>query len=288
MGKYGAIDIMNYTLQCVPETGARLYREYADWKFVERAYGMTWPWPGTHNTVEEMIAEMDEVGFDKIVMSAPKMWLQDKILGQIGSIEIIRDVVQRSNGRVIGAATYNPFDIQGSLKEIDVAVKEWGFRMVFHHGETFDLALNDKRFYPCYTKCYELGIPVSMQTGHSGELLPSWGGRPIYLDSVAIDFPDLKIILSHTGWPWVEEWIAMVMKHPNVYGDISGWPPKLLSRKMPAIVEFLKTRVGQNKVLFGTNAQGLRKCLNQFMELPFSDEVKKAVLRDNAVKVLGL
>ena len=80
----------------------------------------------------------------------------------------------------------------------------------------------------------------------------------------------------------------MVRKHPNVYGDISAWPPRTIPSQMPAIIPFINSRMGQVKVLFGTNAAGLTSCLQQFMELPLKDEAKKAILRDNAVKVLGL
>ena len=107
----------------------------------------------------------------------------------------------------------------------------------------------------------------------------------MYLDRVALDFPDLKIILSHTGWPWVDEWIALVRKHPNVYGDISSWPPKMLHTLNAQLVGFMDSRLGQEKILFGTNGMGLRMCKEQFMELPISDDAKKKILRENALKV---
>ena len=123
-----------------------------------------------------------------------------------------------------------------------------------------------------------------MQVGHSLELMPSEAGRPIYIDKVALDFPELKFIGSHTGWPWCEELIAMASKHRNVYMDISAHLPEYLDR---SVVQFMDTR-GRNKVLFGTNAFGLERCKQQLLGMPLKDETKQKVLRDNAVKVFNL
>jgi hypothetical protein len=148
--------------------------------------------------------------------------------------------------------------------------------------------LNDRRLYPCYAKCSELGIPVGMQTGHAAELFPTWPGRPIYLDEVALDFPGLTIIGSHTGWPWGNELVAMAWKHPNVYCDCSAWMPKLLSKMHPDLFTFMSFWAGQEKVLFGTNNMGLTAFKKQFLALPLSDEAKRMIMRENAIKVFKL
>ena len=130
----------------------------------------------------------------------------------------------------------------------------------------------------------ELGIPFCIQLGHSLELLPSGPGRPLLLDKVALEFPDLTIIGSHTGWPWCEEMIAVAWKHPNVYMDISAHLPRYLDE---SVKQFMTTR-GQNKVLFGTNGIGLERCLTQFDEIPMKDEVRKKILRDNVIRLFNL
>jgi hypothetical protein len=172
----------------------------------------------------------------------------------------------------------------GSVREIEIAVKEYGFKGVYAHLLGWDMRPDDRRMYPCYAKCVELGIPFSVQMGHSLELMPSEGGRPIYIDKVALEFPELNFIASHAGWPWCEELIAMASKHPNVYMDISAHLPKYLE---PAIVQFMNTR-GKNKVLFGTNAFGLGRCKDQLMEMTLKDETKQKVLRDNALRIFNL
>ena len=139
--------------------------------------------------------------------------------------------------------------------------------------------------YPLYAKCSELGIPVGMQVGHSAEPLPSWVGHPMEVDKVAIDFPDLKINMSHTGYPWVDEWCSMIFRHPNVYGDISAYNPRNLTAET---VKFMNSSRGREKVMFGSNSYGLKLTKEQFLDLQIKDETKQRVLRDNAIEFLGL
>ena len=180
---------------------------------------------------------------------------------------------------------YDPFRIEASLFEIERAVRDYDFRYVYFHPLSYGLPPNDRRFYPLYAKCTELGIPVGLQVGHSAEVLPSDGGRPMLVDDVAIDFPNLRINLSHTGWPWVDEWCSMLWRHPNVYGDISAYFAKSLDERL---VRFMDSSRGRNKVLFGTNGLGLERCKKEFLGLDTKDETKCAVLHDNALRFLGL
>ena len=201
------------------------------------------------------------------------------------TIDQVNEIVQKDKGRVIGGAGYNPFRIEESLAEIDKAVKEYGFKFVYMHPISFGLSPRDKKLYPVYAKCNELGIPVSMQVGHSAPPLPSWVGHPMEIDEVALDFPNLKINLSHTGWPWIDEWFDMVWTHAPVYGDISSYLPRGLE---PATVRFMGGGRGWDKVLFGTNGLGLQVCKEQFMALEISDRPKRRILRENAIEFLNL
>ena len=180
---------------------------------------------------------------------------------------------------------YDPFDIEGSLKEIEKAVKEYDFKYVYFHSMSYGLAPNDKKFYPLYAKCNELGIPVSVQVGHSAEPMPSTLGNPMYMDEIAITFPNLKINLSHTGWPWFREWCDLVWKHPNVYGDISAYMPKSLE---PYQIKFMFSGRGKKKVMWGTNGIGLARGKKELMEMEAKDDVKVKILRENAIEFLGL
>jgi predicted TIM-barrel fold metal-dependent hydrolase len=200
-------------------------------------------------------------------------------------VEPIAEAVTASGGRIIGTASYNPFRITESLAEVDHAVRELGFGYVWFHPLSYGLAPNDRRFYPLYAKCMELGIPVGFQVGHSAEVLPSDCGRPMLADDVAIEFPELRINLSHTGWPWVDEWCSMLWRHPNVYGDISAYYPHSLDDRL---LDFMDSSRGRHKVLFGTNGLGLERCKAEFVDLDIGEDTKHAVLHDNAVRFFGL
>ena len=239
-----------------------------------------------YETVADLVAGMDKIGYDKICISAVKMWSPKRnVFVWDFSIDQVQQLVEKSKGRIIGAAGYNPWDIEGSLKDIEKAVKEYGFKFVYYHSMSFSLAPNDRKYWPLFAKCVELNVPVSVQVGHSAEPMPSWLGHPMYMDDVAINFPKLKIILSHTGWPWVMEWCDLVWKHPNVYGDISAYMPKALD---PYQIEFMFSGKGRNKVMWGTNGIGLARGKKELMEMDAKDETKQKILRDNAVKLLGL
>ena len=106
----------------------------------------------------------------------------------------------------------------------------------------------------------------------------------MYADEVAMEFPDLTIVLTHTGWPWVTEWMSMLWRHPNVYGNIGAYMPRFLD---PALVRFMDREI-QYKVMWATNGMGLTRCKQQFLELPISDETKQRVLRENAIEVFKL
>ena len=240
-----------------------------------------------HATVADCIVDMDAFGYSHIVVCATKMWSyyyhRDFILNY--SADAVGEAVAASKGRIIGAASYDPFRITESLAEVERCVRDYGFKYVWFHPQSFGLPPDDRRFYPLYAKCVELDIAVGFQVGHSAEVLPSDVGRPMLADVVAIEFPTLRINLSHTGWPWVDEWCSMLWRHPNVYGDISAYYPKSLDDRL---VRFMDSSRGRDKVLFGTNGLGLSRCREELLSLPIRDETKQAVLGDNAVRFLKL
>ncbi len=236
-------------------------------------------------SVPNMLQEMDEMGVDLIFIDQFKLWsYREHRMPVVVTLEALDEIVAESAGRIVPGGSYNPFQIRESLQELEIGIKEHGLKYVWFHPITYGIGLNDRRNYPLYAKCQELGIPVAVQAGHAAEPVPCEGGRPYYMDIVALDFPELKIVLTHTGFPWIQEWISMCWKHPNVYGCINAYYPKDLD---PAIVKFMDGR-GRDKVMWGTNGFSLTRCKQEFMELPIRDESKKKVLRDNAIKVFNL
>ena len=124
-----------------------------------------------------------------------------------------------------------------------------------------------------------------MQVGHVLEAMPSEGGRPINLDRIACDFPDLKIVGAHTGWPWVDELISVCYKWENVWFGVDAWGPKYLS---PQIVQFIGSRLGRDRCVWGTNGLPWAENLKQLDELGLKEEVKRKLARDNAIALFKL
>jgi uncharacterized protein len=297
-----AIDVMNHPIEAERALGGDIF-QFEEFKIMLRTTfkAAARPKDGAaasgssaakgllqgHASVTELVADMDRLGYAHVVICATKMWsyryhhrlILDYAVDDVGRL------VREGGGRIIGAASYNPLRIEDSLREVEHGVRTHGFKYVWFHPLSFGLAPNDRRFYPLYAKCNELDIAVGMQVGHSAEVLPSDVGRPMLVDDVAIDFPNLRINLSHTGWPWIDEWCSMLWRHPNVYGDISAYFPKSLDERQ---IRFMDSSRGRDKVLFGTNGLGLAACVEQFRALPIKEETKQRVLHDNAIEFLRL
>jgi len=117
-------------------------------------------------SVEELIAEMDAAGYEYVVLNDMKMWSpryhHQLIYGYEMNVDILGEIIQKGKGRLIGGAGYNPFKIIESLQDLEKGVKEYGFKYAYIHPITFGIAPNDKKLYPLYAKCQELGIPVGV------------------------------------------------------------------------------------------------------------------------------
>jgi predicted TIM-barrel fold metal-dependent hydrolase len=249
------------------------------WKMEDRVKGVE---------VDDFVAMMDEAGLDMALIPAIRMMsYQKKTMVWNIQEEEVAEVVKRHPTRFVGLAGFNPLEKMDGVRRVERAVRELGFKGVYIHTYGFGIPLNDRLYYPLYAKCVELGVPVSMQVGHSAEHMPNELGRPIHLDTVALDFPELKLVGAHTGWPWTEEMISLAWKHENVYLGIDAHHPKYLE---PSLLHFMKTR-GQNKVVYGTNYPALTHkesiaCIKN--ELGLTEKVVDKILHSNAARVYGL
>jgi hypothetical protein len=281
-GEVKAIDFMYYV--ATPEFIGR-WNEAKKGELLcrmERAIGGLPQFP----TVDDMLAKMDEAGVEKVFICQTKMWsYRNKWMYMDTRLDEVTAYTEKHPGRFVGLAGYNPFRIKESLAEIERAVRDHGFRGVYVHIYGFDIPIHDAKMYPLYAKCSELRVPVSLQVGHVLEGMPSEHARPIFLDRVACDFPDLALIGAHTGWPWVEELISVCYKWDNVYLGVDAWMPKYLK---PEIVQFVSSRMGQDRALWGTNGLPWKENLAQVEELGLRPEAKRKLLRDNAVQLFRL
>jgi predicted TIM-barrel fold metal-dependent hydrolase len=176
------------------------------------------------------------------------------------------------------------------LRDLEEAVNEFGFIGAHLYPHWCELPPDHAKYYPTYAKCCELDIPIMMQVGHNlvysrERRLPSVG-RPIALDQVAIDFPELKLIGIHIGVPWTEEMISMCWKHENVYTAGDAYAPKYWPKEY---VHYANS-YGKHKVMFGTDWPVIdpERAVNEVDELGFRDDAKQMLMRDNALRVFKL
>lgn len=230
--------------------------------------------------------KMDPAGVERVIVPALQQYLyRDRQLVRVPWESVAR-VIERFPDRVSGLYGIDPFSGMKGVRELELAVTQYGFVGGHVHPYGFDTPINDARFYPFYAKCAELGVPVELQTGHSAEFMPSRHGHPLLLDDVAIYFPELKLVGAHQAWPWCEVMVAMAWKHPNVYVAMSGHAPKYWDR---SLVHFLNSR-GQGKVMWGTDYPLIQhgESLSQVDELGLKPGAKQKLLHDTAVEVFGL
>ena len=232
--------------------------------------------------VEFTIASMDEGHVQKGLICG---WWGPQ--GPLIANDEVASLVERFPDRFVGIASVNLFKPMEAIRELRRCVNELGFKGLRIVQWLWNLPPTDRRYYPLYAECIDLDIPVCLQVGHTGPLCPSEPGRPIpYIDEVALEFPELRMVCGHIGYPWTTEMIAVATKHTNVYIDTSAY---IARRYPPELVNYLK-RHGSRKVLFGTNYPMLTpaRCLEGFDELELDEEVKELFLHGNAQRVFKL
>jgi hypothetical protein len=194
---------------------------------------------------------------------------------------------------LIPFVSVDPWKEQSAIDEANelIAAGARGFKF---HPTTQAFFPNDERFYPLYEVIAAAKLPALFHTGQTaiGTDSPGGGGirlkysNPIYLDDVAADFPDMPIIMAHPSVPWQDEALAVALHKQQVYIDLSGWSPKYFP---PQLVQYANTLL-KHKVLYGSDYPLLTpdRWMQDFEQAQFRDEVRPLILKENAVKLLGL
>ena len=186
-------------------------------------------------------------------------------------------------GRFAGLWTIDPSTgLEGVRRAAEALAQPHTIGLLLH-THSWDRAFDHRDLYPFYALAAEHDVPVVMQAGASGGPLPSQCGQPVGIDRPAIYFGAVRFVLSHTGWPWTGEAIAMAYKHANVYVGTAAWPP----HRWPAeLVDFI-AGAGQGKTLFGTGfpVTGHRKAIAKLAELSLTDAARAELLGGAARRV---
>ena len=244
-------------------------------------------WMGIEKVTEKIPLEftidaMDQANVRKGMICA---WWGPQ--GRLISNEEVAEAVNRYPDRFVGIASVNLYKPMEAIRTLRQLVREYGFKGLRIVQWYWNLPPTDRRYYPLFVECVDLDVPVCLQVGHTGPLCPSEPGRPIpYIDEIAIDFPELKVVCGHVGYPWTTEMIAVATKHKNVFIDTSAYTAK---RFPPELVAFMKEN-GKKKVLFGSNYPMLfpAKCMEKLEDLQLEEDGTELFLFRNAERIFGL
>jgi uncharacterized protein len=195
---------------------------------------------------------------------------------------------------IIPFASIDPAKGRAGAAEAVRLVNEHGVKGFKFHPNIQEFYPNDRRVYVLYEAIEQLGVPAVFHTGQTGIGAGVRGGggirlkysNPLHVDDVAVDFPDLPIILAHPSFPWQDEALSIASHKPQVHIDLSGWSPKYFP---PQLVQYANTLL-QDKVLFGSDYPLLTpdRWLRDFERLPIKPEVRPKILKDNAARLLKL
>ncbi len=235
-------------------------------------------------SIQRYLAKMDAVGIERSLLVAVRSGDARDLSAFEVPYEHVAEICASYPERFSGLAGIDPHRGMRQVADLERAVRKYGFVGAHWYPHRSRLSPSAAKLYPIYAKCCELDVPIMLQVGQNmvyddASRLPSLG-RPLVLDQVAIDFPELHLIGMHIGTPWAEEMISLADKHDNVFIGADAYP----ARYWPEALVRYAEGDGRDKVLFGSGwpvvdpvaaVQGV-KILN------FQPEIEAKLMRDNA------
>jgi uncharacterized protein len=236
---------------------------------------------------DAVIALLDEAGIDRTLITGFDEW--SSVHETFIPNELVADLAERHPDRFIPFAGADVPKGMEAVREFEQLVRDRGFRGLSLRPFMIGLPADDRRYYPLYAKCVELDVPLSIHTSANWtSVAVSDLGHPRHIDTVAADFPELKIVMSHAGYPWVLEAVLLAWKYPNVYVELAAHRPKYLATPgtgWEPLLRFGQTTI-PSKVLFGTGwfllGRPPGQIVDEFRALPVADDVMELWLGRNA------
>jgi predicted TIM-barrel fold metal-dependent hydrolase len=225
-------------------------------------------------SIEEMLEQMDALAIEKAILTTVASKPQAHVL----------DFVEKHPERFSLAIQLDP------SRNIMKQINEWvafaaDHPLVLVRVTPFgcDLPPTHPRYYPIYSKCVEMDLPITINTGIPGPPAPGECQNPMYLDRVCLDFPQLKLCMAHGADPWWDVACRLMLKYPNLYMMTSAYLPKYLPEPF---VHFMNTR-GQDKVIFASDhpAIQMKRCIEDARALDLRPGVLEKYLYGNAERL---
>jgi hypothetical protein len=231
---------------------------------------------GDVDPIEATLNEMDRFG------------VAAGMIGDPGS-EITQRALREHPKRFFASVGVDPNDITGAVRSIRAAKDEWDVKAVtsFPAGCNPQVPISDRRYYPIYQVCIDLGLPIVLNTGIPGPRVPAACQDVMHVDQVCYDFPELVLVMCHGSEPWEALAVKLMLKWPGLHYMPSAFAPKHYPK---AIIEYANRR-GADKIMYaGYFPMGLtlERIFGELRDVPFRDDVWPKFLRDNAVRVFGL
>lgn len=244
-------------------------------------------------TMTDVIEEMDRLGISGGVLTKyPRDITPPFVHGIQTGEKVLRDACERLAtiqrdypGRFVTAVGVDPRLGYEAAKHVRIAVREYGIKCIRICPMFTGIPIDDKLAYPLYTAACDEGAVVTMNVGVPGPMKPAKLQRTILVDEVALAFPDLKIVMTHIGDPWVGETVSMLVKHPNVFAMTAGWAPKYI----PEEIWNVQRRRNKHKIMWSSDYPVLPfdRTINEGRAIELPEDARANFLGLNALAVFG-
>jgi predicted TIM-barrel fold metal-dependent hydrolase len=275
-------------LHCYPNTEPWIRCQGPYVEALAKYWNRAWTW----KQEDEVVAEFAAAGVEAVLVALD---LETTTGTPPCTNDYVKAMQQRHPDRIIHSwAAVDPFKGEIAIQEAKHAITDLGMLGFHFHPIMGHFAVNDRRLYPLFEVINALKVPVMIDVGTTGMGAGMPGGlgakirhaHPSCIDELAADFPELKIIAAHPGWPWVDEMTAVALHKGNVYWEMSGWAPKYFPAQLKVDI---RARL-QDKVMFGSDYPSIPydRLLREWRELGYADAVMEKIFHANAERILGL